>query len=56
MNSIRHGLLKNIFDENRETEIENSAINPNNANNETYKKICILKYINISKLYKNKQL
>ena len=43
MNSLKHGPLKKIFDENRETEIENSPINPNNANNETYKNICILK-------------
>ena len=31
------------FDENRETEIGNSPINPNNANNDTYKNICIPK-------------
>ena len=30
-------------DENKETKIKNSPINPNNGNNETYKNICILK-------------
>ena len=56
MNSVNHGPLKKKFDENIETEIENSPINPNDTNNEIYKNICILKWINISKLYKNKQL
>ena len=56
MNRVKHGPLKKNFDEKRETEIENSPINPNNANNETYKNVGILKQINISKLYKNKQL
>ena len=55
MNSVNHGPLKKKFDENIETEIENSPINPNDTNNEIYKNICILKWINISKLYKNKQ-
>ena len=35
MNSVKHGPLRKNFDENRNTEIENSPINPNNANNET---------------------
>ena len=43
MNSVKHGRLKKKFDENRETKIENSPINPNNSNNEKYKNICILK-------------
>ena len=43
MISVKHGPLRKNFDENRNTEIENSPINPNNANNETHKKICILK-------------
>ena len=43
MNSAKHESLKKNFDENRETEIENSPINPNNANNETCKNICIQK-------------
>ena len=43
MNSINHGPLKKKFDENIETEIENSPINPNDTNNEIYKNICILK-------------
>ena len=34
--------LKKI-DENREAEIENSPINPSNANDKAYKNICILK-------------
>ena len=34
--------LKKI-DENRETKIKNSPMNPNNANYETYESICILK-------------
>ena len=43
MNSVKHGPLRKNFDENRKAEIENSSINPNNANNQTCKKICILK-------------
>ena len=43
MNRIKHGPLKKNFDEKRETEIENSPINPNNANNETCKNKCIQK-------------
>ena len=43
MDSVKYGPLKKYFYENRETEIENSPINSNNANNETYKNICILK-------------
>ena len=35
MNSVKHGPLKKNFDENKEREIENLPINPNNANNET---------------------
>ena len=40
MNSVKHGPL---VDENREAEIENSPINPSNANDKAYKNICILK-------------
>ena len=43
MNSAKHKTFKSNFNETGETPNEILPINPNNASNETYKNISILK-------------